>query len=424
MLVSTARRLDMGEIRFDLLDAIGHGYSCTEIAWAKNAQNLWMPEQLAHRTPSWFMVPPFEKDVLHLRDTSQPYGAPLTPFGWLVHLHRSRTGYLARTGLHRALAWPYLFKNYSVRDLAEFLEIYGLPIRIGKYPAGTPDDQKMDLMNALLSIGHHAAGIIPDTMMMELSQVTGTGNAESFKVMMDWADDAISKAILGGTLTSSTAKNGNRALGEVHNDVRLGIRDDDARQLDNTLSVQLVYPIALLNGLFADTRSPAFVSDTQEPEDLKLYAESLPVLANAGQPIPISFVSQKLKIPLPVDDEPVLTASRAGAPGGGGDGALRAQWALLMGDKAGDKPWPADTDIDTTPVAAETDILAEAAGPSVQAMIAKIYGWLDEAENLEAFRDKLLNGYGGLDNDELTKVMALAFSVADLAGRFDVQGGG
>ncbi|WP_308197178.1 phage portal protein family protein, partial [Achromobacter xylosoxidans] len=40
-----------------------------------------------------------------------------------------RSGYIARTGLFRVLAWPWLFKNFAVRDLAEFLEIYGLPLR-------------------------------------------------------------------------------------------------------------------------------------------------------------------------------------------------------------------------------------------------------------------------------------------------------
>ncbi len=60
----------------------------------------------------------------------------LRPFGWISHTGKAKSGYLSRTGLIRVLAWPYLFKNYSVRDLAEFLEIYGLPLRVGKYPDG------------------------------------------------------------------------------------------------------------------------------------------------------------------------------------------------------------------------------------------------------------------------------------------------
>lgn len=431
--------LDIGEIRYDLLDALGHGYSCTELAWGKNRQNFWVPVELAHRSPTWFTVPPFDRNTLHLRDYSEPYGAPLTPFGWLAHFHKSRAGYIARTGLHRALAWPYLYKNYSVRDLAEFLEVYGLPIKIGKYADGTEDQQKMDLMNALLSIGHHAAGIIPESMQIELQQVSGQGHADSFKIMMDWSDDAISKAILGGTLTSSTAAHGNRSLGDVHNEVRLDIRNDDTSQLDNTLSTQLVYPMAVLNGLFADDRCPAFVSDTQEPDDLKLYADSLPNLVGIGSQIPVSYVNQKLKIPVPVKGEPILMPTKTALPGDGADNVDAA--ALMMSfmklvalsqntppaktsDTAQvDNPGPAG-DIDPTSVDSQTDILAQDAGPAIKDWVDVLRGKVEKADSLVALRDDLLAAYGEMDSSELTKVMAVAFATADLSGRFDVREGG
>ena len=72
---------------------------------------------------------------LRLRDGSHA-GVAFQPFGWIVHQSRSRTGYGGATGLVRTLIWPFIFKNYSVRDLAEFLEVYGLPMKVGKYPSG------------------------------------------------------------------------------------------------------------------------------------------------------------------------------------------------------------------------------------------------------------------------------------------------
>ena len=176
--------LDVGAIRMDMLDAIGHGYSCIELGWARNAQDKWFPNQVEHRPPTWFTCPQDDRNTLHLRDNSSFYGVPLQPFGWIVHIHKSRSGYLSRTGLHRVLAWPYLYKNFSVRDMAEFLEIYGLPIRVGKYSPTASDKEKRDLLRTVLSIGHNAAGIIPDTMQLELQQVMATGNADSFKVMI------------------------------------------------------------------------------------------------------------------------------------------------------------------------------------------------------------------------------------------------
>ncbi|MDF1583884.1 MAG: DUF935 domain-containing protein [Methyloprofundus sp.] len=301
--------LDVEDMLFDALDAIGHGYSCLELEWKQD--NIgWFPE-VHHRIPSWFTIDPQHPNHLRLRSPGNLYGDELRDLGWLVHEHKSRSGHLVRTGLHRALAWPYLFKNYSVRDLAEFLEIYGLPIRIGKYAPGASDAEKRTLMQAVMGIGHNAGGIIPQSMQMDFITSAAAGGSDPFKAMIDWCEATQSKVILGGTLTSSIGSNGNRSLGEVHNEVRLDIRNSDARQLATTLSGYLVYPVAMLNGLFADNRCPTWQFDTQEVDDLAQYADALPKLALAGMQIPLSYIHDKLRIPAAENNEPVLRGAAA-----------------------------------------------------------------------------------------------------------------
>ena len=408
--------LDVSAVRMAMLDAIGHGYACLELDWGQTTGTpggLWIPQQIIHRPPSWFTCPPTDRNTLQLRDMSTAYGVPLQPFGWIPHIHRSTSGYLARTGLYRVLAWPYLYKNYSVRDMAEFLEIYGLPIRVGQYPQGASDAEKRALMNTVLSIGHNAAGIIPDSMKLELQQVMATGSADAFKVMIDWCEASQSKAILGGTLTSSTGANGNRSLGQIHNEVRLDIRDDDAQQVDQSLSTYLVYPIAMLNGLFAEHRCPTWVSDTQEPEDLALYADALPKLAAAGVRIPVSYVNFKLKIPEPEDGEAVLgVAVPAPAPAPGNNAAMLAVETAHIASVP---------DVDNSPVTAQADLLASQAAPVLKDWVDVLSAKVDGADSLERLQADLLNSYGDLDSGELVKVMALAFACSDLSGRFDVR---
>src|SRR5699024_7154485 len=123
------------------------------------------------RPQRWFRLPqnaPYSRE-LRLRDNSVD-GESLQPFGWIVHQHAARPGHFARSALGRVLAWPFLFKNYSVRDLAEFLEIYGLPMRLGTYPPGASDREKATLLRAVTSIGHAAAGIIPEGMAIEFQE--------------------------------------------------------------------------------------------------------------------------------------------------------------------------------------------------------------------------------------------------------------
>jgi phage gp29-like protein len=58
-------------------------------------------------------------------------------FGLLAGLFigiKPSQGYVSRSGLFRVLAWPFLFKNYGVRDIMEFLETYGLPSKLVNIP--------------------------------------------------------------------------------------------------------------------------------------------------------------------------------------------------------------------------------------------------------------------------------------------------
>ncbi|MCF7986199.1 MAG: DUF935 domain-containing protein, partial [Methylovulum sp.] len=109
--------------------------------------------------------------------------------------------------------------------------------------------------------------------------------------LIDWCEQSISKAILGGTLTSSTGTNGNYATAQTHDDMRYMIRDHDARQIAETLNTQLINAIVKLNGLAI---SPRLTFDTQEPDDLAIYADALPKLVAIGAKIPASYIYEKL----------------------------------------------------------------------------------------------------------------------------------
>lgn len=213
---------------FDATDAILKGYSCMEIEHGMLGK-MHIIRAIRWRDSGHFCLNPDDLSELRLRDGSHA-GVAFQPFGWIVHQSRSRTGYGGATGLVRTLIWPFIFKNYSVRDLAEFLEVYGLPMKVGKYPSGATPEQKSALMRAVMDIGRRTGGIIPAGMSLEF-QAAANGQADPFETMISWGERSISKAILGGTLTTEAGDKGARSLGEVHNEVRREIRDSDLRQL-------------------------------------------------------------------------------------------------------------------------------------------------------------------------------------------------
>lgn len=297
------------ELLIDMADGIGHGFAAIELEWERYGRE-YVPRAFHHRPQTWFQLPQSNRDELRLR-SNQRDGEPLEPFGWIMHRPRARSGYVARTGLFRVMAWPYLFKHYATRDLAELLHIYGLPIRLGKYPSGTADDEKATLLRAVTMLGHSAAGIIPEGMSIEFQKAI-EGSDAPFQSMINACDGAFSKGILGGTLTTQMgnggAGGGSYAAAKTHNEVRLDIKESDARQEAGTLSRDLLWPLLVLNrpGNNDVRRAPRLHFDVRDPEEFGQYAEAIPKLIDAGLKVPVSWARGKLNVPEPEADEPVL----------------------------------------------------------------------------------------------------------------------
>lgn len=302
---------NLENLLMDMMDAVGHGFSALEIEW-KLENGKYIPHNFIPRPQSWFKLD--KNDNLLLKTPSNAMGESLRPFGWVVHSHKSRSVQLARMGLFRTLAWLYMFKHYSVRDFAEFLELYGMPIRIGKYGAGATNEEKRTLLRALAQIGHNAAGIMPDSMTIELHNAanTGAGSANNpFLQMVDWCEKSIARLILGQTLTSGAdGKSSTNALGNVHNEVRRDLLVSDAKQVAQTITQQIILPYLQINvdPNIALHRVPYFEFDTKKYDDLSTFADAIPKLVGIGVQIPEKWTRDKLGIPEAQDGEVVLKA--------------------------------------------------------------------------------------------------------------------
>ena len=416
---------DFEDVLFDVTDAIGKGFSCCEIEWHKPGK-YWLPKTITHRPQSWFTVHRGYRQQLRLRSNTTVdgiVGEPLQTFGWITHVHKAKSGYLERTAMFRQLVWPYLFKNYSVGDLAEFLEIYGIPVRIGKYPSGASEKEKMTLLRALVGIGHNAAGIIPAGMELDFLDAA-TGDPKAFELMLNWCERTQSKVILGGTLTSGAdGKSSTNALGNVHNEVRKDLRDSDIRQVGSTITRDLLYPLALLNGLAPDgmRRCSVFQLDVGETEDMAAYAEALPKLVDIGVQIPVQWAQEKLGIPQPEDGEPVLQATSP------------AMWRQGMAATTGRVPFPGHLwgvaaaagrlpagQLPPSPQTAMQPQLAANIKAPAAAWVDKIRELVSQATSLEQIRDGIAALDPNMSLDDYAAAMAEALAAAHLAGRYEV----
>jgi phage gp29-like protein len=102
---------------FDMMDALGKGYSVHETDWHCASGNFY-PEKFTFRPARWFEVSYQDGETILIREeagkaaaSSVPDGIPQTgfadmvPYKFVVHRHPSWSGLTIQSGLTRACVW-------------------------------------------------------------------------------------------------------------------------------------------------------------------------------------------------------------------------------------------------------------------------------------------------------------------------------
>jgi phage gp29-like protein len=293
----------MPELFFDLLDGLGKGIGVSETLWNTN-KTPWTPQAYKWVDPR-YLRPDQEtlQEILLISDEA-PYGAPLEPYKFIVHTPRSKSGSVWRNGLARLVAVMYMLKSYTLRDWWSFAEVFGIPIRIGKYGPNATKEDIATLINAIGKISSDAGAAIPDSMKMEIIESgAAKGGDILFESMARWCDEQISKAVLGQTMTSDNGSS--RSQAEVHNEVREDIADWDARQLEATINDQLIKPYIILNWGVQE-HYPRVKIRLPKPEDLKAFVDAIVPMIDRGFKVSSKQVYDKFGLKPPEDGDDVL----------------------------------------------------------------------------------------------------------------------
>ncbi|MCR4442953.1 MAG: DUF935 domain-containing protein [Peptococcaceae bacterium] len=394
----------------DLLDAIGKGFAATEIMWTIKDGKV-LVDKLLWRHQKKFTYD--DLDNLKVLTAENPVrGEDLPPFKFVVHKYKARSGYPSRAGILRVCAWMYLFKNYSIKDWVTFAEVYGMPLRLGKHEPNATQEVKDALIQAIQSLGTDAAGIISKNTEIEfVSAIRGTSDV--YRTLINFCNAEISKAVLGQTLTTEVGDRGSYAVSKTHNEVRQDLKEADCKALAETLRKHLIHPLVYYNyGPQAAARLPWFKFHFEEPEDLAETAKTYSILVGEiGLPVSKDHLYEKFGIPKPTaNEEVVVPPSYQQLPL---KAPLKQRYALS--DKPPRRPQRAVDKLADICVAAGISPLDEMIGPVMNLIL--------QASSLEELRDTLIDTYAGMDTAELEELIARALFIADLYGRWTVNGG-
>lgn len=334
-----AEHPDVYDLVGDCLDALSKGYSVIEIVWQVEA-GQWVPERFEWHDPRLFQFDRESRKDLRKRVLADFNGAPLEPFKFIRHVPRLKSGIPARNGLARLALWSFLLKSYSLKDWAAFLEVHGMPLRLGKYGPGASTDDKRVLLRAVRDLGADAAAIIPKDMEIEFVETKGFSE-KPFEGFALYLDKALSKAIIGQTMTADAGSSGSLAQAKVHENVRTDIKKADARQLAGTLQRDIVRPFVDIN-FGSRAAYPMLSFPVSEPEDIKTISEALKNLVPLGLKVQMSEVRDRLGFADPDEGAELLGNRAVGNEAAPREARTRdARKATLdPADKEGEDPEP------------------------------------------------------------------------------------
>lgn len=400
------------DVEMDLLDAIGKGFAVSEIMWDYQGGSTTVAD-IRSRPQKRFFWDPID-DSFKVITKDNPSGIAVPDNKFIVHRYKARSGHPSRAGVLRVVAWMYLFKNYDVKDWVSFCEVFGMPLRLGKYAQGASEDDKKELMQTLVKLGSDAAGIIPDGASIDFHEANKSSSLDIYETLARYCDEQVSKAILGQTLTSD-AGSGSYAQSKTHNEVRHDLTVADCKALASTLRRDLIRPLVLFN-FGDDSRLPSIRYDSKEEEDLKDAAEVLGTLIQqVGLKVGSAYVYKKFSIPEPQPGDEILSPPSAAASG------------LPTPFKAPTVRMPLKDSPQVPDAQAQVDGLADKAvgqnAGTFQGMFAPVLELLDKSGSLDELKAKLSDQktveelLTKMDAPELEALLQKAMILADLRGR-------
>lgn len=412
------------EALFDALDGVGKGFSVLEIMWATEPGNI-RPAQFVYRPQRWFDVAQEDGDTIMLREGATLQ--PLAPHKFWVHRHPSKSGLVMRSGLARVASWAWMFKSFTLKDWAIFVQNYGQPLRLGRYGPEASDEDRRVLWQAVANIAGDCAAIVPRGMEIEFIEVKSAAEgAELYERRADWLDRQISKLVLGQT-TTTDAVSGGHAVAREHRQVQEDIERSDGRMLSISVTRQLAHSIIAFN-FGPQEKYPVILIGRPDEVPLKEVVDAVQKLGPLGLRVEASQIRDRLGLAEPAEGEdveiiggrpepapaPPQPAPPAGEPAPGELQALRRRLASLHASQP-------EADV----MQALTDRLALDAQGALGGLVDRVQAELHAATDLADFARRL--AALELDPQALAEVLGRGMAIAHLAGQAavldELQGG-
>jgi len=248
---------------FQLMDAVGKGFSVLEKIWKVIDSGKWegkysIEELVFHPQRFWKFADRKNtgKQKSEIFFKTDSFNLKPVPWSKVIHFAYDSQDSMYGRAAFKACYWHYFFKKESWKWWIQYLEKYAGPTAVGKYPSGSSKSEQDALLALLESIQQETAVTYPDQFDVSFLEASRAG-AVSYRDMSDACNAEISKAILGATQNVEEGRRGSYSLSRAHSQVRNERVEADGIQIADIIQQQLVK--ALVDFNFITTSYPQFV---------------------------------------------------------------------------------------------------------------------------------------------------------------------
>jgi phage gp29-like protein len=316
-------------------------------------------------------------------------------------------------GLGAVLYWPAWFKRQALAHWLRANEKHATPTTVAQYDGAFDKSRQEEIGMALRRMANDTTIVVPQNVLLSLLESKNGGGSADHATINRYLDEMMSEAVLGETLTTNSGDRGARALGEVHNDVRLAIAKADSDLVSQTLNRGPVKWLVDLN--YPGATPPTIWRDFSENEDLDARAKRDQIIYQMGyKPKSVEYINETYG----GDWVETKTAAPPGTDPNQPTDAGAAVNALFAEAQPAGQTEAAQT---ADELAGQLGVIAD---PLMVTIGDRIKQAVAQSASFDELETKLLVLAGDIGIDDLGKLFAQAIEVAALRGTEAAQNDG
>lgn len=214
-------------------------------------------------------------------------------------------GILAKAALY------VIYKRNATADWAQFIELYGHPLKEGFYD-GWDEEARTKMADDLYNMGGSAVILHPKGTEIKIHDAgSKSASSDLYKSFVQYCNDELSKLELGNTLTTEAGDTGTQALGTVHQSVEDKIERADRQMILDVLNYELT---DIFTNLGMNTAGGEFSFVVPQNKDLSARIQIDMQLKKGGLPMSDDYFYETYGIEKPKNYEELKKEKAALTP--------------------------------------------------------------------------------------------------------------